>query len=199
MRAATILCLVFSAMSGIYGATEAMALLSFDKADLTQHPPSPLLGDPALALRVFKTQAAALESMRVGRSLTLAGLAMACALVSVSAARMLRPRGLPREALRRVLGGSCLAAAMLRSVDGAESAVVMQRVGAELARTLPPIPELNDPATVEQLRQALPSLLVGFTALHTALIAGLFLVCAQYFRSRRAREQLAALEGRTIR
>jgi hypothetical protein len=171
----------------VFAATEALALGGTDPAKWADQPPSPLLGDPALALSVLKTQAQALEGMRVGRTLALFALAVACALASVAAARMLRPQGLPREALRRLLSGSLLAAAILRTVDGAQSAVVARRVATQVGL-------LAKPETREALREALPTLMVGFTALHTALMAGLMLFLGQYFRSERVREQLLGLE-----
>ena len=179
---------------GVFAATEAMAVLGTDSCCIKEHPPSPIFGDPAMVMRVLETQAIALESMRVGRTFALVTLSMACAMAAVSAARLLRPRGLPREPLRRMIGIFCIAAALLRSVDGAQAAAVARRVGAEVGATLSAPPDV-DAASLQQLREMMPSLMVGLVAVQTAVVAGTFLLLGQFFRSQRARDEIAALDA----
>ena len=57
--------------------------------------------------------------MREPRIALLGSLAVVCAFVFVAARRMLRPGGMPREGMRRLLSGAAISAAILRTIDGA--------------------------------------------------------------------------------
>lgn len=142
--------------------------------------------DPALQRRALETQLSALEPMRGSRSLLLVGLAGACFLCIGAAGHLLRRAGpLPREGMRQLLGRAAIVAAVLRTIEGAQTAVVWRRLGPELIQGTP---------GAEQLQYVEPSYFAAAAMLYTALVAGTFLLLGQYFRSERVRALVAAQE-----
>jgi hypothetical protein len=93
-----------------------------------------------------------------------------------------------------MLGYVAIAAALLRTLDGAQGAVVARHVGLAMAPSLATVTDVHDPAVLEQLKDALPNLLTAMSALQTAAVAGTMLLLGQYFRSNRARGQIEALQ-----
>jgi hypothetical protein len=161
-----------------------------------QTPRMAVFGDPAVVERVFHAQLSALEPMREPRALILGGLAVACALVFVAAARMLRPGGLPREGMRRLLGGAAIAAAVLRTLDGAQWMVVVKRASITMAEAMSSLPEFRA-SPAEQLKTTVYFLLSAATVAQTAFIAGAFVLLAQYFQSERVRQAVTAQDAPT--
>lgn len=197
---AAVFCLIFSGMTGMYAAMEASSLinLSQSKEDTLQGMSS--LGDPALIERmenVVHARIAALEPMRESRSLVLGSLAVTCAFAFVAAARMLRPAGLPREGMRRLLGGAAIIAAILRIIDGAQWLVVVNRVNAATVEAMSlPLKDLHDPAA-NLMRQLIPHIPPALALAHTFFVAGAFVVIGRYFHSDRVREAVIAHDGPT--
>lgn len=190
---AAVLCLILSGLTGMSSAMEATNLSHL--SDLREQTPRmAVFGDPAVVERVFHAQLSALEPMREPRALILGSLAVACALVFVAAARMLRPGGLPREGMRRLLGGAAIAAAVLRTLDGAQWMVVVKRASATMAEAMGSLPEFRA-APAEQLKTTVHFLLSGATVAQTAFIAGAFVLLAQYFQSERVRQAVTAQDG----
>jgi hypothetical protein len=192
---AALLCLVLSGLTGMGAAMEAANVAHL--SELKEQAPRNMavFGDPVVFERTYKAQLSALEPMRDSRTLVLGALAVACALVFVSAGRMLRPGGLPRDGMRRMLGWTALAAAILRVIDGAQWRVVVERYSAVMAEAMGTLPELQDPAVAEQLQSLLPTLMEAATIAHTAFIAGAFVLLGQYFQSERVREAVLATDG----
>ncbi len=152
--------------------------------------------------RGFEAQLSALESMRVTRALTLASLGLACALNLVSASRLIWPRGwrrnqtapaLPREGMRKLIVASSVAVALLRTLDGAQLAVVARRVGAAMGRSASSMPAFAS-ASPAVLEAKLRSWAVTVAVLQTAVVVGAFAFFSHYFRSQRVRGMLAALD-----
>lgn len=194
IRFAAFVGLVLSAFTGFFALSESMGLSrlsEFKEASGSAH--LSIVGDPAIDARISEAQFAALEPMREPRSLVLGALSVACALVFVSAGRMLRPEGLPLERMRRMLGGAAIAAAMLRTIDGAQGAVVARRMGPVLTEAMKTLPEFQGPAA-DHL-QVLPWVVSASTVALTALVAGTFALLGQYFRSERVREAISAQDG----
>jgi hypothetical protein len=81
-------------------------------------------------VQVFLARFSAESSMSEPRSFLLGSLAVVCALAFVAAARILRPGGMPREGMRRLLSWASLLAAILRTIDGAQFQVVIDHMGA---------------------------------------------------------------------
>jgi hypothetical protein len=106
--------------------------------------------------------------------------------------------GLPLERIRRLLGGSAIIAALLRTIDGAQSAVIGRSVGAAAIDILGTLPEFQNPETLAQLEAGLPGLSAAFAMGLTALIAGTFAWLGQYFRSERVREAIIAHDGEDL-
>jgi hypothetical protein len=126
------------------------------------------------------------------------GLAGACFLCIGAAGHLMRrASALPREGMRQLLGRAALVAAVLRTVEGAQTAVVWRQVGAvssELVERMASAQQLQDPALVQQLRDATPGFFAAAAGVFTILVAGSFLLLAQYFRSERVRALVAAQE-----
>jgi hypothetical protein len=197
LRRATLLVMVITSLMGLMAAAEAIGLGSIH--ELRQRirddaPKSAFLGDPDLLVAVNDAQMAALEGMKVSRGVVLGGVASACMVGFFAAMRLLRPEGVAREGVRRVLVVSLLTAAVLRTVDGAQWAVVAQRSMRAAVAHL----QQSDPGTgganLEQLTQPLTLTLV---LAHTAIVVGLLLLLGQYFRSEKVK-QLVALQDQHL-
>jgi hypothetical protein len=181
VRLASLLALVLAGVCGLLSAWEGFSLSRF--SELRQARPAfRLAPDPALAEQLRASQMLALEQMREPRMVVLFALSLACSLTFVASTRLLRPAGLPREGVRRILVWALVSAAALRTIDGAQATVVAQRAAEVLRRELP-LPPGIEGATAERLRGMLaPAALVG-TLLQTVLVAGTLIVLSQYFRS----------------
>jgi hypothetical protein len=133
-----------------------------------------------------EAQLAALTAMRVPRSFTLGALTIACALNFASARKLLRPKGVRRENMRELVVGSAVAAALLRTVDGAELLVVARKVAGalgqvadlSLAQGLPPA----------EMQRALNSLASTIVIAQTALVVGAYVFLSQYLRSPKVKQ-----------
>jgi len=195
---AAVLCLILSGMTGMYSAMEASSLVNLSESKENTLRGMSGLGDPALIQRmesVIHAQTAALEPMREPRSLILGSLAVTCAFAFVAAARMLRPAGLPREGMRRLLGGATIIAAFLRIIDGAQWLVVVNRANAATVDAmLLPLKDLEAPVA-DFMRQVVPLIPPALALAHTFFIAGAFVVLGRYFHSDRVREAVTAQDG----
>ncbi len=194
VRRLALVALILSAMVGLSAAAEAMGLAALDeqrrRVDENAERMS-FFADPEQMRAMANAQVAALEGMKVPRGLALGGLAVACAFAFASAARFLGKGDVPRDLLRRILSGSLLVAAFLRTAEGAMWAVVAQRMG----RAAAPLVARDQPdaAAAELVTEAFPTLMLLATGFHTAVVAGGFLLLAQYFRSEKVKG-LVALE-----
>jgi hypothetical protein len=193
IRYAAVTCLILSAVVGYSAAADTWVLFrpddqgsqgsvfQLDNAELRQ----------ALDERfrqAEQAQRAALTSMRDARALTLAALSVACALAFVGATRILRPFGLPREGVRRLLVIAASAAAVLRTVDGAESAVAIKRFWQALGQALLSLPKVEEAKLFLKAAPLLPRVGLGIAVGHTILVAGAFGLVSQYFRSERVKK-----------
>lgn len=132
-----------------------------------------------------------LESMQGSRLLILMLLSTSASLLFVSALRMLRPLGVPREGVRRLLGGASLACAVLSTLAGAQSAAAARRAGAAADR-------FASEESISSWPQGLSGpLLTTVAGVLTFLVAGGFVGLWMYFKSQRVQDQLAALEKQT--
>ncbi len=123
-------------------------------------------------------------------------LALACSLSLVASSRLLRPAGLPREGVRRILVWGLVVAAALRTVNGAQDTVLDQGT-ANVMRASLTLPPGLPPGTAEEVRRLLGPAILLFTILRTALVVGPFLFLSQYFRSARVKEWVAREDGRS--
>ncbi|NOJ80175.1 hypothetical protein [Myxococcus xanthus] len=197
IRFAAIVGLVLSILTGWAALMEAVEMANFYEArSLRMEQELPRLpGAPALDPKIFEVYYAALEPMREPRAVLLGLLAVACAFVSVSAARMLNPENLHRDTLSRVLSRAAIIAAGLRTIDGAQMSVAKQRLFAALAEPMSKMPEFPPDITVETSREILSAMGVGSAVFGTVVVAGTFAILGQYFRSQRVREAMAVQDG----
>ena len=194
IRHAAAVALVLSGVTGLFSASEVMGLGRLSELKEASRSQAVILGNPELGAKALDAQISALESLRESRALLLVGLCMACAFIFVSSGRMLRPAGLHRENVRRVLGVSTLIAAGLRTIDGAQWAVVARRMGTAMAEAMAHVPEFQAPEAAP-MRASIPLILQGGTVLQTFLVASTFLLLGQYFRSERVREAISTQDG----
>ncbi len=200
IRLAALVCLILSGLSGFSALKETLELghlseLRDEASNLARFSKDK---DLVVLARLSEAQLAAREPMHESRSLVLSGLSLACAFMFVTAGRMLRPGGLPLERVRRLLGGSAIAAALLRTIDGAQSAVIGRSVGAAAIDILATLPEFQKPEAIAQLKAGLPGLAAAFAMILTAIIAGTFALLGQYFRSERVRDAIIAHDGEDL-
>ena len=199
MRWAAVACVFLTGLCGLMAAWEGFSLLRF--AELKQAAPTLTLApDPALAPIIEQLRASqlvALEQMREPRLVVLFALAMACSLSFVASARLLRPAGLPREGVRRILVWALVGAAALRTIDGAQYAVVA-RSAAEVIRRGMTVPKGYSAAAAEQLRALTASTARGVFLLQTAVMVGALILLSQYFRSSGVKEWVARADAASL-
>ena len=116
-------------------------------------------------------------------------LAVALSFTFVCALRVLRPGGLPREGVRKLLSASALFTAVLRTIEGAVQTALSLRVARAMSSLIGQ-PGWDDSASLA-VRPYLAHSLVGPSVFFTVLVAGSLLLVAQYFRSARMREWAA--------
>ncbi len=202
LRFAAVVCLILSCISGLWAAMEASQLASLDdyKHELKQAKPveSPLPGAAELNQRVVAAQLAALEPVRETRTPILFALSVVCAFSFVASGRMLRPGGLSRERMRRMLGITALGAAVLRTIEGAQWAVVTSNMTGPMSEALRAFAAQQPKEAAEffaWLLPSLPTLAFAINMAQTAVMAGSFALLSQYFRSQRVRDAVLALDG----
>ncbi len=186
-------CLVslgLSAVVGLLSANEALSMVRFSELREAQPPSVPGVVDRQILEKGREAQLGALEGMRLPRALTLGALSFTCALTFVSAGRLLRPRNVARESMRRLLVLSSIAAALLRTVDGAQWAVVARRMGLAMAKVGVGAPAWSG-VSREEAERMFPSAAIGIAIVQTVLVAGAFALLSQYFRSQKVKLLLA--------
>ncbi len=187
----------------ILGIAVGFAAIQDAARSVELHMPSSLgsdaFSDPKVTEAVLRAELSAVEGMRTSRVFILGGLSLACALTFVSALRILRPGGLPRSSVRSLLGSAALAAAVLRTLDGAQGAVIGQRMGMAMGKAMLLIePYSKDPALYASLPAAVSVVGALIFAGLTMLVAGAFLLMSLYFRSEKVKQLLAFLDARSI-
>jgi hypothetical protein len=192
---AAVLALVLSGLTGMSAVMEASSLTQFAEYKEAVLANAGRFGDQVSNEHVLLAQFSALEPMREPRAVLLVLMAMVCSFVFVAAARMLRPGGMPREGMRRLLSGSAILAAILRTIDGAQWMVVVDRMSAALVKG--PFPSWQDPASIELIQRFGPFVLSAVYIGMTAFVAGGFVMLGQYFRSERVRQVVTAQDGPT--
>lgn len=183
-------------LAGVIGMSTVMELSRL--AQLSEYKEAILTGpgaqaENALNVQLLLAQFNAEGSMREARSFLLGSLAVACAFAFVAAARILRPGGLPREGMRRLLSWASLLAAVLRTIDGAQFQVVLDHMGAALVKG--PFPSQWPAEQLEVIKQYGPAVMTWFYQGVTAVVAGSFVLLGQYFRSERVRQVVLAQDG----
>lgn len=192
-----ILAVIASLTIGVFAAGDVSALVGErnQAAVIEQSQAMGVSADPALLRLAVEAHDAAVAPLKASRIATLVLLSICCMLVSVAALRLLMPRGLSRAAMRQLLVGAAFLAAFLRTVDGAQSAAIFRRVALGISRELlargaTAIPPGQDPATYLWLMERLPLIATVLVGVGTAIVTGILLVLAQFFRSERTREAI---------
>lgn len=195
IRFAAAVCLVLSGLTGLFSLKEALELGHLSEVKEAQLARLPSMGDAAMNAAFIEAYHAAIEPMREPRSLILVALSVACAFTFIASSRLLRPDGLPLESMRRLLGGAAIVTAILRTMDGAQFAVVFRRMGEALGQVMSLPPDIQDPAEIAMMRAFAPVFMTTAAVLWTALVAGSFALLGQYFRSERVRQVITAQDG----
>ncbi len=186
VRNAAMLALVVSAMVGFGAAQELAQVIHLEElAEAQQRYTLPGL-PPEATEKALSAYRSALKSMRDSRAVILAALCTTCSLAFVSAVRLKRPGLLSRDGVRRLLGNAAIAGAILRTLDGAQLAVVMRRYALALEpAVLATRPDLPLPPG------SFTSLLVGASVALSAAMAFAFAFLGVYFRSEKVRQIVA--------
>jgi hypothetical protein len=192
LRRASVLALVAGALVGILAAQGmAQVLRPLDEEALARVEELAASGPKEMAAMqaaFWRSYARNLESMQSSRIAILMLLSVSGSLLFVSSLRMLRPLGVPREGVRRLLGGAALACAVLSTLDGAQTTAAAKRASAAAEKV-----------AVEAPIDGLPPGMFGAVAMVmlvglTVLVAGSFTTLWMYFKSERVQAQLAELE-----
>jgi hypothetical protein len=180
-------------VSGISGASSVSEVFALSER-WTRSTEALPVGTPAADLfaRLSEANVRAMRPDRQARSALLIILAISLWFTFVSAGRVLRPAGLPREGIRRLLCGAAVVSAVLRTVDGAADAAFALRFGRIATELMPGGPELPTQWMLA------PPFIVGLSVVRTLLVAGTLAIIAQYFRSARVKAW-AALKDETPR
>lgn len=195
-RFAAILLMLISAGVGIYAADEVL-LLSHPEAVAKADTVAVGGLDPASVHKFNQVLFGSLHAMADSRAFVLSALAIASALAFVAAGRLLRPAGVSRESVRRLLAGSALTAAVLRTIDGAQMAVAYHRaVGAVADGFLKVATQPGMTPPVGMKEWLAPASAAG-VLIWTQILVGVFLFTAQHFRSKPVREFIAASDALT--
>lgn len=175
-RAVAIVCMLVVGVSGAASVSEAFALFEIGRGTEV-----PLQGTPRadFLAKVFEAQSRAMQPDRQARAALLVLLAVSMFFTFVCAGRVLRPAGLPREGIRRLLCGAAVVSAVLRTVDGAADAAYALRL-AHLVVGLLPADRQLPPGWLAPTS-------LGFSVGRTVLVAGTLAIIAQYFRSARVK------------
>jgi hypothetical protein len=197
IRFAALVCLVLSGLTGFSALKDTVVLGQLSELKDKANNVARFSQEKELVLvaRLEEAQLTALEPLRDSRTLILGALSMACAFVFVSAGRVLKPGGLPLERVRQMLGGAAIIAALLRTIDGAQEAVVARRLWLALADILLTLPEFETAPHTAELKASLPGIALVLSVGMTAVIAGTFALLGQYFRSQHVREAVLAQDG----
>jgi hypothetical protein len=189
-RAVAIVCMLVTGIAGAASVSETFALSDRGGRSVESLPRN--TPNEKLFARLAEANTRAQQPDRQARSALLIVLAVSLFFTFVSAGRVLRPAGLPREGIRRLLCVSAVVSAVLRTVDGAADAAFALRF-ARLATQLVPAAERSPADWV-----LTPTFTVGTSVVRTVLVAGTLAIIAQYFRSARVKAW-AALQDETSR
>lgn len=185
-RAVAILCMVVTFASGIWTASDFLHFSS----TLASRNELPTGTPQAEWLTQFSELARkAAEPDRGLLQVVLLLLAVSLSFTFVCALRVVRPGGLPREGVRKLLSASALVTAVLRTVEGAAQSALSLRVARGLAELGGP-PGWDAQAFVTA-KPYLGQVVVGWWVFQTLVVAGSLLLVSQYFRSARARDWAA--------
>jgi hypothetical protein len=188
LRWVSLLSVALCGLCGLFSAWQGFLLVRL--SELKTAPPPALAPEQVLARQLQVSELLALEQMREPRMVLLFALALACSLSFVASTRLLRPAGLPREGVRRILVVALVVAAVLRTVDGAQEAVVARSAAAALRRG-PSVPEGADVTVGEQVRAVMAAATLAAPIVQMAVVVAALLLLSQYFRSARVKEWVA--------
>lgn len=129
-----------SAMVGLGAAGSMAEVIDLEQIVEAGPPKSVPFGEmfyskQALAAQ-YHAQIGGLESMRTSRVVVEVLLSTLAAMSLVSAIRLLRPAGVPREGVRKMLGLTALGCAILRTIDGAQSTALAKKVGLAIDKAM---------------------------------------------------------------
>jgi hypothetical protein len=195
LRYATLATLTLGVMVS-FGAIQGMRLAFFAEELESSAGETPLLNkltpNPEAFSAAQRAQGAAMRSaitgMRWPRVAILFGLSSAAALVFVSALRLRWPSGVRRTGLASLLGRAAVVAAVLRTLDGAQDLVIVRASVEAYEKVL-----LEKGVALANAGATMP-LFSGASIVTTALITGLFLLAANYFRSERILQTFELLD-----
>ena len=139
-----------------------------------------------LSMEVARTQLQLMDNHRELSMGVLFLLSLAAGFVFAASLRMLRPRGMRLSGIRHLLGRAAVAAAVLRTLDGAQEAALVRKAALLVAGRFPVqgVVDVQSPeALVETLRLHMGWLLPAVSAAKTAVLAVGFAAVAHYFQA----------------
>jgi hypothetical protein len=187
LRVALLACVLLSGIEGLAAANEALTVSQVSSDSVEQE-----AGAKDFAHELNRALIRAEKGFGDSRAALLTLEALACAFVFVVSLRMFRPGPLPRDGIRRLVVWGTGAAAFLRTMDGAQEAVLMRRaVSAWLTLPGASWPGMSA-ESFAQARPMLPSMASSVAAGLTAATAGLFALLCVYFASQGVKALVAS-------
>jgi hypothetical protein len=182
-----VVCLILSVLVSLRSVQEAVALprLAEMREGLTTSK-LPFVQNAEAAKAFVDAQLRAVEPMRETRTLILIALTFASSLCFVAAARFLRPGPLSREAMQRLLARTALATAVLRTLDGAQQAVVARNAARLAGRALLEAQGASEEAIAAAAPLVSP-MMVGMAVVLTVILVGSYTFFFQFFSRETAR------------
>jgi len=190
-RAALLVCTLLAGLVGLSASEDMVRLRRLSEVQLLL-PRSPLISAEVMK-QAEEVARASLFGMRGPRMVVLALLTIACTATFIAVLRVWKPLGLPRAGVLKLTSFAALACGLLRTIEGAQQAVIVRRIAFVLAAGVGQGSEaIPDPEVARAFARLLPDLEVAAHVAWTLLIAGTFVTLSQYFRSPRARELFTA-------
>lgn len=191
-RAALITCIALAALIGVRASGDIAQLRHLSEIQVLI-PANPLLPPEALQ-KAEAVARASMLGMRSSRLAVLTLLCIACSVTFLTVLRLWRPLGLPRGGVLRLASIAALGCALLRTVDGAQDAVIFRRTTTALAAglTADSTATMPDPEAAMLVARVLPDLEVAARVSWTLLVVGALVAISQYFRSQLARKLFTA-------
>lgn len=187
-RTALLTCTLLAALVGVGASGEIAQLRHLSEVPSLSRPlVQPETEQQAEAMKqAEEVRRASMFGMRSSRLAVLTLLCIACSVTFLTVLRLWRPLGLPRGGVLRLASFAALGCALLRTIDGAQDAVIFRRYASALAQALSQgsTPAVLDPEVAKLTANLQMAVHVGLTA----LVAGAFLALSQYFRSQRAQK-----------
>lgn len=195
MRLAIVSAISLCAIEVAASASELAIVLNADELELTEVPLPDIYSEQERTVwreansAMFNSKKSMLKTMNVSRSLVLMALMGASAMAFLATLRVRWPNGVARAASARLIGGAALAAAVCRTLDGAQTLLIERRSAEAVKQAIEKLPPVD--FSIDVL-VSVPTI-VNLTV--TGLMVTMLLALSHYFRSEKVQSLYLRLDG----